>query len=178
MRYRRVDVAGGVYFFTVNLVERKRTLLVDHVDILREVMKSVKSAHPFHVDAMVILPDHLHALWTLPVDDRDYPTRWMLIEAGFSRQIPKGERRSNSRKARGERGIWQRRYWEHLIRDDRDFERHVDYIHYNPVRHHLVERVADWSYSSFHRHVRMGMLPVDWGSEAGDDIEGAFGEPR
>ena len=91
MRYRRADVAGGTYFFTVNLAERKRTWLVDYVDVLRESIRVVKTRHPFHIDAMVILPDHLHALWTLPVGDADYPTRWMLIKAGFSRNIPKGE---------------------------------------------------------------------------------------
>jgi putative transposase len=171
MRYRCADVAGGTYFFTVNLAERKRTLLVDHVDALRKVMQEVKLAHPFHIDAMVILPDHLHALWTLPAGDCDYPTRWMLIKAGFSRQIPKGERRSNSRIAKGERGIWQRRYWEHLIRDDRDFERHVDYIHYNPVKHGVVKRVVDWPYSSFHRYVASGLYPEDLAAMNEADLE-------
>ncbi len=151
MRYRRADMAGGTYFFTVNLADHERRLLVNHVDVLRKAMQNVKSTHPFQLDAMVILPDHLHALWTLPAGDRDFPMRWMLIKSGFSRQIPKDERRSDSRQAKGERGIWQRRYWEHLIRDDRDFARHVDYIHYNPVKHHHVIRVADWPYSSFHR---------------------------
>jgi len=178
MRYRRADVAGGTYFFTVNLAERRRTLLADHVDVLRKVMKDVKMAHPYHVDAMVVLPDHLHALWTLPAGDRDYPTRWMLIKAGFSREIPNGERRSDSRQTKGERGIWQRRYWEHLIRDDRDFERHVDYIHYNPVKHGYVQRVADWPHSSFHRCVRLGMVPADWGGEAKFDGVATFGERR
>ena len=178
MRYRRAGVAGGTYFFTVNLAERKRTLLLDHVDVLREVMKGVKLAHPFHIDAMVLLPDHLHALWTLPVDDRDYPMRWMLIKASFSRQLPKGERRSKSRVAKGEWGIWQRRYWEHLIRDDCDFERHVDYIHYNPVKHGYVQRVADWPWSSFHRYVRQDVLPADWAGSSGMDGDGehSFGE--
>ena len=105
MRYRRADVMGGTYFFTVNLAERKRTLLVDHVDVLRNVLREVKARHPFHIDAMVILPDHLHALWTLPVDDCDHPTRWMLIKAGFSRRIPAGERCNKSRVMKGERGI-------------------------------------------------------------------------
>lgn len=117
MRYRRAQVAGGTYFFTVNLAERELTLLVDHVDVLRKVIRKVKSAHPFHIDGMVVLPDHLHALWTLPPGDNDYPMRWMLIKTGFSRRIPKGEPCSNSRITKGERGIWQRRYWEHLIRD-------------------------------------------------------------
>ena len=120
MRYRRADMAGGSYFFTVTLLDRQQGLLVEYVNVLREVMRNVKSAHPFHIDAMVILPDHLHALWTLPAGESDYPMRWMLIKSGFSRRLPLGGRRTASRRAKGERGIWQRRYWEHLIRDERD----------------------------------------------------------
>jgi putative transposase len=105
MLYRRAKVAGGTYFFTVNLVERNRNLLVEHVDLLRTVVQKVKSAHRFYIDAMVILPDHLHAVWTLPVGDRDYATRWMLIKARFSRQIARDERRNKSRRAKGERAI-------------------------------------------------------------------------
>ena len=140
MRYRRAEVAGGTYFFTVNLAERKQTLLLDYVDVLRSVIREVKAKHPFHIDAMVILPDHLHAVWTLPVGDADYPIRWMLIKAGFSRNIPKGERRNASRMTKGERGIWQQRYWKHLIRNDGDYERHVDYVHFNPVKRGLFCR--------------------------------------
>ena len=165
MRYRRAQVAGGTYFFTVNLAERKHTLLVDHVDVLRKVIQKVKSAHPFHIDGMVVLPDHLHALWTLPTGDSNYPMRWMLIKTDFSRRMPKGEPRSNSRITKGERGIWQRRYWEHLIRDHKDFWHHLDYIHYNPVKHKHVNQVKDWPYSSFHHYVRKGLLPIDWGGQ-------------
>jgi len=143
MRYRRADVKGGTYFFAVNLLERNRTLLVDHVDVLRKVMREVKGRHPFQIDAMVILPDHLHAMWTMPEGDADFPKRWMLIKAGFSRRISEGEPRSASRQAKGERGIWQRRYWEHFIRDERDFAEHVDYIHYNPVKHGHARMVTD-----------------------------------
>nr|WP_249037242.1 transposase [Desulfobacter hydrogenophilus] len=159
---------GGTYFFTVNLAERKQTLLVEHVDMLRKVIQKVKSAHPFHIDAMVVLPNHLHALWTLPPGDNDYPMRWMLIKTGFSRRMPKVEPRSNSRIAKGERGIWQRRYWEHLIRDHRDLRHHIDYIHYNPVKHKHVNQVKDWPYSSFHHYVRQGLLPIDWGGQYRD----------
>lgn len=162
MFYRRAKVTGGTYFFTVNLAERKRNLLVEHVDVLRAAVHKVKSAHRFHIDAMVILPDHLHAVWTLPAGDYDYATRWMLIKAGFSRQIPKDERRNNSRIAKGERGIWQRRYWEHVIRDERDYAKHLDYVHYNPVKHRYVERVADWPYSTFHRYLKAGVYSEDW----------------
>jgi putative transposase len=124
MRYRRANVAGATYFFTVNVAERRTGLLVEHIDALREALRRVKRTHPFRIDALVVLPDHLHALWTLSQDDADFATRWMLIKGGFSRQIPASEYRSPSRVAKGERGIWQRRYWEHLIRDGRDFARH------------------------------------------------------
>jgi len=134
MRYRRADVVGGTYFFTVNLAERKWTLLVDFIDDLRYVMRKVKKVHPFHIDAMVVLPDHLHAMWTLPMGDANFPMRWSLIKAGFSRRIPKNERRNASRVAKGESGIWQRRFWEHLIRGERDDENHVNYIHFNRVK--------------------------------------------
>jgi putative transposase len=163
MRYRRADVKGGTYFFTVNLAERKRTLLADHVDVLRTVLKKVKARHPFDIDAVVILPDHLHTVWTLPEGDCDYPKRWMLIKAGFSRRIPLGERRNPSRLAKGERGIWQRRYWEHFIRDETDYRRHVDYVHWNPVKYGYVQRVVDWPHSTFHRLVARGIYPFDWG---------------
>ncbi len=171
MRYRRADLAGGTYFFTVNLAERKRTLLVDYIDILRKVMKKVKTAHPFRIDAMVVLPDHLHAVWTLPEDDADYSTRWALIKAGFSRSLPRDERRNPSRIVKGERGIWQRRFWEHLIRGERDYARHVDYIHYNPVKHGFVSRVTDWSHSTFQRAVVRGDYPPDWAAEPDLDLK-------
>lgn len=178
MRYRRADLAGGTYFFTVNLAERQCSLLVDHVDILRESVRLVKTRYPFRIEAMVILPDHLHALWTLPPGDVDYPTRWMLIKMGFSRNIPKGERINRSRVTKGERGIWQRRYWEHLIRDERDYEKHVDYIHYNPVKHGHVQRAADWPHSSIHRYIAKGTLDAMWGAgiHVADSLD--FGERR
>jgi putative transposase len=168
-------VAGATYFFTVNLAERNRTLLTEHIAMLRTVMHGVKQRHPFHIDAMVILPDHLHCVWTLPEGDADYPLRWTLIKAGFSRRIPKTERRNVSRVDKGERGVWQRRYWEHMIRNERDYARHVDYIHFNPVKHGYVPCAAEWPYSSIHRYIAAGMLTRDWG--AGDVKEGGeFGE--
>lgn len=175
MRYRRTTVAGGTYFFTVNLAQRDRTVLVDHVEVLCSVLRTVRRRHPFHSDAMVILPDHLHAIWTLPEGDHDFPTRWMLIKAGFSRQLAAEERRSRSRLVKGERGIWQRRYWEHLIRDDEDYARHVEYIHYNPVKHGYVVRAVDWPYSSMHRYIAAGVVSADWGSAKMDGGRG-FGE--
>jgi len=174
MQYRRADVKGGTYFFTVNLAERNKTLLVDHVDKLREAFKKVKTKHPFNIDAIVILPDHLHAIWTLPKNDLDFATRWGLIKANYSRCIAKNERINPSRQTKGERGIWQRRYWEHLIRDDIDYQRHMDYVYYNPVKHSYVKNVIDWPYSSFHRDVEKGIYPADWGEYEECEID--FGE--
>ncbi len=165
MRYRRSYIKGGSYFFTVNLADRNKTLLTDEMDSLRNVVNKVKKQHPFQLDAMVVLPDHLHALFTLPLDDQDYSTRWALIKAGFSRQISKNESISKSRQSKGERGIWQRRFWEHLIRDDLDYENHVNYIHYNPVKHQYVEQAVDWPYSTIHQYIAEGVLKSDWGGQ-------------
>ena len=160
--YRRVRIAGGSYFFTVNLLERRRTLLTNHIADLRAVFRAVRQKHPFHIDAIVVLPDHLHCIWTLPEGDVDYSTRWQLIKAGFARRIVAGERLSPRRQAKGERGIWQRRFWEYVIRDERDFAAHADYIHYNPVKHGYVGRVSDWPYSSFRKYVGTGIYPMAW----------------
>ncbi|MGC8490610.1 MAG: REP-associated tyrosine transposase [Syntrophobacteraceae bacterium] len=176
MRYRRVKRPGGTYFFTVNLAERNRTFLVDYVDSLRSVIRDVMARHPFSIDAAVILPDHLHALWTLPAGDCDYPIRWGLIKAGFSRRVPLGEFCNLSRISRGERGIWQRRYWEHLIRDERDYCRHVDYIHFNPVKHGYVDHACDWPYSSIHRYIAGGKLDRGWAGKLEIEQEDDFGE--
>jgi putative transposase len=178
MRYRRSFLGGGTYFFTLNLAERSRKLLVECIDDLRMAIRQVKLRHPFHIDAMVILPDHLHAIWTLPLNDADYPTRWMLIKMGFSRRIPKGERINASRRSKGERGIWRRRYWKHTIRDDEDFQRHADYAHYNPVKHGYVECPANWPYSSLHRYIRDGILPAPWGMDMKSSDGRDFGEFR
>jgi putative transposase len=173
--YRRAFVPGATYFFTVNLADRRKTLLVDHIDLLRDAIRYTQRRHPFVINAMVVLPDHLHAIWTLPSDDSDFPLRWRLIKTWFSRNLPPGEHRRASRVDKGERAIWQRRYWEHLIRDETDFARHVDYIHWNPVKHGHVARVKDWPYSTFHRFARDGVLAKDWGWD-GDDA--SFGERR
>jgi putative transposase len=173
--YRRNFIAGGSFFFTVNLADRRLSLLTSHVAELRNAIRETRMRHPFAIDAIVVLPDHLHAVWTLPEGDADFATRWRLIKSTFSRSIPGGERISASRAAKGERGIWQRRYWEHTIRDEVDFERHLDYIHINPVKHGLVTRVRDWPHSSFHRMVKLGIYPEDWaGDVSGSD--GGFGE--
>lgn len=160
--YRRARVPGGTYFFTVALAERRARLLVENVGILRDAVRLTRVERSFRIDAMVILPDHLHAVWTLPEGDDDFPTRWTLIKARFSRAIPHGERISPSREMKRERGIWQRRYWEHLIRDEADFRHHVDYCHFNPERHGLVDHAVDWPYSSFHSYVRKRLYPPEW----------------
>lgn len=161
--YQRLRLEGGCYFFTVNHAERHgNDLLVRHIDDLREAMRTTMRDHPFTINAIVMLPDHLHCIWQLPPGDDDCPTRWRLIKARFSRGVERGERVSASRQRKGERGLWRRRYWEHAIRDERDYQRHVDYIHYNPVKHGVVHAPREWPHSSFARLVQRGMVPIDW----------------
>ncbi|WP_029890096.1 REP-associated tyrosine transposase [Polycyclovorans algicola] len=162
-RYIRSRNAAGCYFFTVNLSDRRgNDLLVRNIGALREAFRDVQRRHPFTVDAVVILPEHLHVIWTLPPNDADFSTRWRLIKSGFSRALPPGERVNASRARRQERGIWQRRFWEHAIRDEGDWRAHVDYIHYNPVKHGHATRAVDWPYSSIHRHIREGLCIPNW----------------
>ena len=170
--YRRAFCPGGTFFFTVNLLQRRGSdLLVRHVDHLRDVVREVRHAHPFHIHGWVVLPEHLHAVIELPEGDADFSRRWRLIKSGFSKRLPADECLSRVRRARGERGIWQRRFWEHLVRDEADFVAHMDYLHFNPVKHGHVSRVADWPYSTFHRMVEAGMYSRDWaGSEGADGI--------
>lgn len=164
--YIRANNPGATYFFTVAIANRSSRLLVDHIDILRSAFHKERLAHPFIIDAIVILPDHLHCLWTLPDGDADFANRWRHIKSTLSRALPITENRSTSRLKQGERGIWQRRYWEHQIRGERDYAVHVDYIHFNPVKHGHVTRVNDWPYSSFHWSVREGVLSADWGGDS------------
>jgi|SRR5438874_12268966 len=174
-RYRRVKIPGGTFFFTVALADRSADLLVRHIELLRRTYSSVQNRYSFETVAICVLPDHLHAIWTLPSEDADFPLRWNLIKSGFSRGLSSANYRSQSKISKREKGIWQRRYWEHAIRDDADLARHINYIHYNPIKHGLVSRVCDWPHSSFHRYVTHGTLPSDW---VGDVTEttGAFGE--
>ncbi|MET0878760.1 MAG: transposase [Tardiphaga sp.] len=174
--YRRALVPGGCWFFTVNLLDRRQTLLVDHIAALRDAVARTRRSHPFEIDAFIVLPDHLHAIWTLPDGDHDFSMRWRLIKLRFAKALPRQEPLDAVQVRRGERGIWQRRFWEHLIRDENDYERHVAYCYINPVKHGLVTRVSDWPHSSFHRDARAGLVPQDW---AGDvDHPGEFGERR
>jgi putative transposase len=164
-RYRRAKIKGGTFFFAVALADRPNDLLVQHIDRLRQAYKFVSERYPFETVAICILPDHLHAIWSLPPADLNFPLRWSLIKSRFSRGLPSADLRSQSQIERRDKGIWQRRYWEHAIRDDDDLARHVDYIHYNPVKHGHVSQVSDWPYSSFHRYVEQGLLPSDWGGD-------------
>ncbi len=151
--YLRPHVPGASIFFTVTLQERGTRLLVEHVARLREAVAVTRAERPFQIDAWVVLPDHMHCVWTLPEGDRDFSTRWRLIKSRFSRALPMGNLRQ-SHHARQERGIWQRRFWEHHIRDEGDRLAHVNYCWVNPVKHGLVERPEDWPYSSIHRDLR------------------------
>ena len=171
--YRRIWVPGGTYFFTVNLLERQsNNLLVRNIGLLREVVRKVRSNHQFEIRGWVVLPDHIHCIMSLPNGDSDFALRWRLIKSGFSKQLPKNERLSKSRIKRGERGIWQRRYWEHMIRDQSDFNAHMDYIHINPVKHGFVSQVRDWPYSTFHKLVEQGVYNLDWaGSQNADGLD-------
>ncbi|MCC2635015.1 MAG: transposase like family protein [Ramlibacter sp.] len=176
-RYIRANAPGATYFFTVTLLDRRSRCLVEHVAVLRECLAATKADHPFRIDAMVVLPDHVHALWTLPAEDADFSLRWMLVKRRFTRELlcRRLLDATSATPRRGcERSLWQRRFWEHQIRDDDDFARHVEYIHFNPVKHGLVARAGDWAYSSLHRYVRQGIVPADWGLRA--DVPGPFGE--
>jgi len=158
-------------FFTVNLLQRNENdLLVRHIDLLREAIRSTRRAHPFVIHGWVVLPDHMHCMISLPIGDADFALRLRLIKACFSKAIPDIEWRSETRQRRGERGIWQRRYWEHLIRDEKDFTAHMDYVHINPVKHGLVARVSDWPHSIFHRLVEDAVYPHDWAGDGAEEL--------
>jgi putative transposase len=180
-RYRRAKIEGGVFFFTVTLADRSSDLLVRHIDRLRRVHKSAQESHPFRAIAICVLPDHLHAIWSLPPNDADFPLRWSVIKSRFSRELPTSAERSLSKIAKRDNGIWQRRYWEHAVRDDTDLARHIDYIHFNPVKHGYVSRVGDWPHSSFARYVTRGILPADWAAISGNQqatLESDRSNPR
>jgi putative transposase len=175
VNYRRNLVQGGTYFFTVALANRRSSALVENIAALRAAIKQTRVEKPFSIDAIVILPEHLHAIITLPAADYDYAGRWRRLKGLFTRAMQKSGA-SIMRDSRGEYQLWERRFWEHTIRDDRDFERHVDYIHFNPVKHKHVQKVADRPHSSFHRFVQHGVLPLDWAGIAGGE-SGQYGEP-
>lgn len=170
--YRRAFVAGGCYFFTVVTQDRRPLFAqAETVARLREGFRRVKAAQPFEIDAIVILPDHLHTVWRLPEGDADFPLRWRKIKHYVSIGTEaSGQRASWSR--RREKGIWQRRYWEHAIRDEQDWQRHVDYVHFNPVKHGYVTRPGDWPYSSFSQALNAGWYSLGWGEQLPTSLDG------
>ena len=173
--YRRSYVAGGTYFFTVTLKNRQTTYLTDYIDELRNAFRLCREKQPFTIDAIVILPDHLHTVWVLPDDDTDYPSRWRFIKSHFTRNIRKsGVNLSPNRSAGFD--VWQRRYWEHTIKSQDDYNRHMDYIHYNPVKHGYVDSPIKWRWSSFHSFVRRGVLAPNWGAVVNEEQGTNFGE--
>ena len=174
VNYRRNYQKGGCYFFTLTLHDRTSALLVKQIDSLRKAFSAVNKKYPFRIDAISIMPDHLHILMQLPKDCSNYPIRIQQIKAAFTRSIRR-QGVSAGIAQKGQYKIWQSRYWEHTIRDESDWQNHVDYIHFNPVRHGLVACVADWPYSSFHRFVEQGVLPEDWGGEY-KPVSGMWGE--
>lgn len=177
--YRRSQLTGGTFFFTVVSYRRREILTLPESRIaLRSSVTEVRVQYPFQIDAWVLLPNHLHCIWSLPKGDNDFSKRWGLIKAGFSKKtkhlLQRDDWLNESRKQHREGTIWQRRFWEHQIRDERDYQIHCDYLHFNPVKHRLVANVTDWPYSTFHRYVRNGVYSHDWGGSEIDD--GEFGE--
>jgi REP-associated tyrosine transposase len=179
--YRRLHTKGATFFFTVVLADRSSATLVDEVAALRDAYTLTRQERPFRCDAFVVLPDHLHAIWTLPEGDADFSTRWGAIKARFTRSIKAGGKmglnpilRSPSKFRKGDGGIWQRRFWEHCIRDADDLAMHIRYCWGNPVKLGLVDRAVDWPYSSIHRDIRAGRVEPEW---AGAIDDGTFGEP-
>ncbi|MCB2184062.1 MAG: transposase [Desulfobulbaceae bacterium] len=168
MQYRRDRTKGGTFFFTVVTHNRRKILCQpDNIILLRRIFKEMVTRHPFVIDAFVLLPEHLHCIWTLPDGDENFSTRWRLIKGAFTRKCSAKYKAnpSLSRKNKNEQSVWQRRFWEHCIRDEDDFDRHVAYIHYNPVKHGLVSSPHEWPYSSFHRYVREGIYQLNWAAE-------------
>ncbi len=178
MKYRRAQTEGGIYFFTV-VTDARRPFLCEseNISLLRTSFAEIKSKHPFTIDAIVILPDHIHCLWTLPLEDSDYSMRWRQIKSAFSRRCSpryKGKITQSQIKKK-EQAIWQRRFWEHEIQNELDFQKHVEYIHYNPVKHGLANAPINWEYSSFKRYVDRGMYSKEWGAGEVIQFGGAIG---
>ena len=173
MRYRRVRIDGGTYFFTV-VTDRRAPILCTPSSrkFLREAIQACQAEYPFEMSAVVLLPEHLHALWVLPSGDCDFSKRWAIIKRTFTESYlangGREQRVTKGRQRQGRRGVWQPRFWEHMIRDETDYERHFDYIHYNPVKHGHVTRPQDWKWSTFHRWVGEGVYPIDWACATDD----------
>jgi putative transposase len=170
MKYRRSIAPGGIFFFTVVTFQRRKFLAQEPaIDLLRQAFRSSLVRCPFKFEAAVILPNHLHMIWRLPDNDRDYPVRWRLVKSYFTHRWECSDdfTTSVSRRSKRERSVWQRRYWEHLIRDEEDWRRHVDYFHYNPVKHGLAKTPGEWPHTSFHRFVMQGMYDQNWAGGRG-----------
>ena len=178
MEYRRTHIKGGRFFFTVVSYRREKIFTTaENIDVLRQGIRQVMQRHPFTIDAFVVLPEHLHCIWTMPQDDHDFSKRWRLIKSYFSRHCTHGHKEQNETRIRKkEQTIWQRRFWEHFIRDEKDFISHVEYIHYNPVRHGFVQAPKDWKYSSFHRYTDNGVYDREWGSYSAMEFEPTVGK--
>jgi putative transposase len=171
--YRRAWQRGGTFFFTV-VTYRRYPIFGDEtaIKLLNECFQVVMAEYPFKIDAIVVLPDHLHCMWTLPDNEFDFSIRWKRIKADFTRNYSgdRAEDISESMHRKGERGVWQRRFWEHQIRDQEDFNRHCDYIHYNPVKHGLVNLPMEWKHSSFRRFVEKGLYSEGWGLTVDEEL--------
>ena len=169
--YRRTRVKGATYFFTVVTYQRRPVLcLPESLDAMTDVISNVAERHPFHTDAWVVLPDHMHFVWTLPEGDSNYSLRWAVVKKEVTKQLGPSmmdadTARSQSRRRHREGTLWQRRFWEHQIRDEQDYQTHVDYIHFNPVKHGLTGSPKGWRCSSFHRWVALGAYEKDWGCD-------------
>lgn len=174
VHYRRVFITGGTYFFTLTLKNRKMHYLTTYIDVLRASFADVKQYQDFDIIAMVVLPEHLHCIWQLPEADNNYSGRWRAIKSRFTRELIKSGVNMVKNK-RGEYNLWQSRFWEHTIRNESDLQRHIDYIHFNPVKHGYVGSVIDWPFSSFHRYVARGELEKNWGQST-DDSGNDYGE--
>ncbi len=166
--YRRARTPGGIYFFTVVTHHRKPRFTNDRARCcLQRAIKEVKSRRPFEIEGICLLPDHIHTIWKLPGSDCDYSQRWNEIKGICAKLLQEdacdGDHQSSTRGPKGEASFWQRRFWEHAIRSQADYRNHLDYLHFNPVKHGLVRSVVEWPWSSFHRYVREGTYPVDWG---------------
>ncbi|HEX7339966.1 MAG TPA: transposase [Rhodanobacteraceae bacterium] len=165
--YRRAMLPGGTFFFTVVTYHRRHLFVTEQaVTHLRDAFGKIKAQRPFVIEAMVVLPDHLHCIWHLPEGDGDYSSRWREIKKLTSRAM------APASDERHERQVWQRRFWEHQIRDEEDWRRHVAYIHYNPVKHGYVKAPADWPWSSFSKFVARGWHDAAWGSAEPEAIRG------
>lgn len=170
VNYRRDYTQGATYFFTLVLQNRHSTYLTTYIDELGKAFRDIRAKAYFTTEAIIVLPDHLHTIWTLPEDNSDYSLRWRLIKTRFTQALI-NKKIPLIKNKRGDSNLWQKRFWEHRIRDEEDFQKHVDYIHYNPVKHGYSLMAKDWPYSSIHRFINLGIIPTDWSMEQQSTLE-------